>query len=343
MGPYLVLMALGANVIAVDLDRANIWKRLITIAEQSCGSLTFALKKPQSEIATKEELYENAGGNLITHFPEINNWLRGVQPGKPLIVGSYVYLDGEAHVKVNIACDALIKGLSERKAAVAFLCTPTDAHVITEEARQAALAEYNSWGWRNLAIWPIRLFTGRKVLAKNALRPYASNDGKNQFSVVDGLVVAQGPNYAVAKRMQHWRAIIARSQGSVTSSHVAPSTATASVVHNRQFAWAYDGMPFFRPYEIFEQETSNAVMTAILIHDVRNPNAVANPDVPLPNPLALFSHNSFHGGVWRAGYKVGTIGEVSVLVHFAKVLRPFILLFLVVVLAAVYQRKFMHK
>ena len=38
-------MALGANVIAIDLDRAPIWERLIGIARKSCGTLTFPLKK----------------------------------------------------------------------------------------------------------------------------------------------------------------------------------------------------------------------------------------------------------------------------------------------------------
>ncbi len=70
MGPFLVLMALGANIIAVDLDRAPIWKRLLTIAEQSCGTITFPLKKPQSSLTTKEELYENAGSNLITQVSD---------------------------------------------------------------------------------------------------------------------------------------------------------------------------------------------------------------------------------------------------------------------------------
>merc|ERR1719384_1517646 len=32
MGPFLVLMALGANVIGIDLDRPHIWRRLISIA-----------------------------------------------------------------------------------------------------------------------------------------------------------------------------------------------------------------------------------------------------------------------------------------------------------------------
>jgi len=342
MGPFLVLMALGANVIAVDLDRPGIWKRLLTIAEQSSGTITFPLKKPQNQINSSEELYENAGANLITHAPEINNWLtsKDVYPDKQLTVGCYVYLDGEAHVKVVLACDAIITGLTEsRKSGVAFLCTPTDVHVITDEARKKALANYNSLNWRNLVVLPIRLVGGQKLLTKNALPTVKAKDGTD-FSIVDGITVPQGPNYALAKRMQHWRAVVARSQGCLASSHVAPSTATASVVSNKSFAWAYDGMPFFQPYEIFEQETSNAVMSAILIHDLNNPKAVANPSVPLKNPLALFSQNSFHGGVWRCAYKINSIGEVSVLIHFIKVLRPVFFIALVAVIALLYQRFF---
>merc|ERR1712137_327084 len=125
---------------------------------------------------------------------------------------------------------------------------------------------------------------------------------------------------------QHWRCVVAREQGCIVSSNVAPSTATASVVHNKQFAWAYDGMPYFKPLEIFQQETSNAVMGALLIHDIRNKDSISNPSRKLNNPLELFSENSFHGGIWRCGYTVGSIGEVSVLVHFAKVFLRYLLI-----------------
>jgi len=340
MGPFLVLMALGANIIAVDLDRAPIWKRLLTVAENSCGTITFPLKKPQKDIQSKDELYDQAGGNLITQAPEINNWLQSVYPEKPITVGCYVYLDGEAHVKVALACDAIMKGLSEsrKNVGLAYLCTPTDCHVIPKEANQSALANFNSWGLKNLLVQPIRLFSGRH-LQKNALAPIKSSDGKAEFTIVDGLVVNQGPNYALAKRMQHWRAIVARTNyGCVVSSHIAPSTSTASVVSNRQFAWAYDGMPYFTPFEIFSQETSNAVMSAILIHDLRNSQAIANPQVPLKNPLELFRENSFHGGVWRSAYKVGSIGEVSAFIHFVKVLKPYLLLSVLVALVAIVWR-----
>jgi len=343
MGPFLVLMALGANVVAVDLDRPGIWERLIGIAENSSGTLTFPLKKPQNELNGKE-LFENAGSNLITQAPEINNWLQTVYPKEDLTVGCYVYLDGEAHVRVALACDAIIKGLTEsRRTGVAYLCTPTDAHVIPKDANVAAAKNYSSLSLNNLLVLPIRTLFGSKYLVKNALRPVKGDNGSDYY-YVDGLVVAQGPNYALAKRMQHWRAVVAREVcGCVVSSNVAPSTATASVVHNRQFAWAYDGMPFFRPMEIFQQETSNAVMGALLIHDVRNPDSASNPKgkSKLTNPLELFSRTSFHGGVWRCAYKIGTIGEVSVLIHFFKVLRPVLILSFLVVLGAIVYKAFL--
>jgi len=265
-----------------------------------------------------------------------SNWLKTVQPDKPLVVGCYVYLDGEAHVRVALACDGIMKGLSEsrKNLTLAFLCTPTDVHVIPDEARKAALANYTSMNWRNLLVLPIRLLGLQNILVKNALTPIKTKDGK-EISIVDAIVVQQGPNYALAKRMQHWRAMVAREdQKCAVSTHIAPSTATASVVHNRSFAWAYDGMPYFKPMEIFEQQTSNAVMGALLIHDVRNPQSAANPQVKLDNAYELFKHCGFHGGMWRVAYKAGTIGEVSVLIHFAKVLGPFLLLSLLVLVVA---------
>lgn len=328
MGPYLVLIALGANIIGIDLDRAPIWKRLIGIARESCGTLTFPLKKDQNECKTDDELFENAGSNLISQAPEINNWLSNIYPNKPLTIGCYVYLDGDNHVKVVLACDAIMKGMTENrklKAGVAYLCTPTDIHVIPDEARRAALSNYSSMSLENIVLLPFKFIPGQFV--KNAMKPITSNDGQ-QFSIVDGLLVPQGPNYALAKRMQHWRAIVARAQGSFASSHIAPSTSTASVVHNKTFAWAYDGLPYFRPIEIFSQETSNAVMTSILVHDLNNTKAVANPDVPLHNPLELFKYNSFNGGVWRSGYTFASLGGPAVIIHFIKVLRPVIFVLL---------------
>jgi hypothetical protein len=130
---------------------------------------------------------------------------------------------------------------------------------------------------------------------------------------------------ALAKRMQHWRAVIARSKGSIVSSNVAPSTSTVSVTQNRTFAWAYEGMPYFKPYEIFAPETSKSVMIAILFHDLNNSESVANPKTKLANPNQLFSYGAFHGGTWRCAYEIDSIGESSVLLYFSRVAVPYAL------------------
>merc|ERR1712087_697860 len=141
------------------------------------------------------------------------------------------------------------------------------------------------------------MFSNGKFLRKNA-RPPISGEGGNYY-IVNGISVAQGPNYALAKRLQHWRAVVARSKGCIVSSNIAPSTSTVSVTQNRTFAWAYEGMPYFKPYEIFAPETSNAVMSAILFYDINDPTSAGNPKTLLSNPNQLFSYGSFNGGNWR--------------------------------------------
>merc|ERR1719272_1097949 len=64
--------------------------------------------------------------------------------------------------------------------------------------------------------------------------------------------------------------------------------------------------------EVFQQETSNAVMAALLIYDLQSQDSMSHPSNALSNPLSLFAANSFHGGAWRCGYKFTAIGVPSV-------------------------------
>lgn len=169
----------------------------------------------------------------------------------------------------------------------------------------------------------LNLLSGGKCLRKNAKKPIKGKGGE-EYYLVNGISIAQGPNYALAKRMQHWRAIVARSKGCIVSSNIAPSTSTVSVVHNRTFAWAYEGMPYFKPFEIFAPETSNAVMSALLFFDLNDKSSVGNPSTKLNNPNQLFSSGSFHGGVWRCAYEIDSIGEASVFLYFFRVAKPYL-------------------
>jgi hypothetical protein len=333
MGPYPLLMALGANVIALDLNLPHIWGRLFKIARESCGTVYFPLAKPQAELtaglsgeAADKALAAQAGANLLEVTPQVARWLGQLLPDKEFTIGSYVYLDGEAHVRLVVACDAISAHLIEtrkKKPSLAFLCTPTDVHAIPRDAYDAARAQQRAFGAASIVASIAHLFS-RKMLVPNTQPEVTSDDGNDTFTYVDALVVPQGPNYALAKRMQHWRAMLARDAGCVVSSNIAPSTSTVSVVKNRSFAWAYEGVPFFKPMEIFDPETSHSVMTAILLYDLNEPRSVANPKNKLRNPLELFASGAFHGGVWRMAYTFGSTGEISVLVALAKFALPYI-------------------
>lgn len=185
-------------------------------------------------------------------------------PGKDLVVGSYAYLDGERHVRVSLAMDAIIAGLIETRENVtpAYLCTPTDIHVVPDAAANAAKENYfllkSPFNFL-LRLSPLFWATMEKNFGPNL---EATSDAGHAFHIVDGIVRKQGPNYALAKRLQHWRAVQARTvSGCTVSSNVAPSTATASVTSNRLFALAYGGMHWFVPMEV--RSLSRVVCTGV--------------------------------------------------------------------------------
>ena len=320
MGPLDMLLKYGANIIALDIDRENVWKTLINKVRASSGTMYFPIKKAEAkgkkqEDMSDEELYKCSGANILEQAPELCSWIQTVRPDKEFTVGNYTYLDGELHVRLSIAADSIIETLcrTRKTTKIAFLCTPTDIHVIPQEANEAAK--------KNAANSPLyqKIVSALPgpMLASNAEKPVKTEKGSDIY-FVDGLSVAQGPNYALAKRMQHWRAILACRAGHTVSSNIAPSTATKSVVSAAMFAAAYGGFHLFKPLEVMYQETSNAVMFALLVHDVVNSKAKANPaNGKLENPYQLFEFGSFHGGVWRCGYKLDSIGEVAVISYFA--------------------------
>ena len=121
----------------------------------------------------------------------------------------------------------------------------------------------------------------------------------------------QGPNYALAKRIQRWRALQARADGRLVSLNVAPATRTRSVLRNRALAAAYAGAHRFG-VEVFDPSTSNTLMAALLVHDLRNPAAAANPATPLRHPLELFWQGANHGGLWRNAFEPRSVLGLAV-------------------------------
>ena len=305
MGPLACLLDWGATVWALDLPRPELWRRIIADAEHRAGRLRIPV--PATDGIDRRQLTGSAlaavaGADLLTQGPEVRTWLTGI--GRPFTLGNYVYADGPLHVRVSLAIDAIGMDLirSGQDVMLAWLATPTDVFAAPIEAVEESRRRWREAGfWRPLRS-PLRRFG---AFDKNYPETVFTANGV-EYGVCDCLVSQQGPNYILAKRLQRWRAMAAREDGVRTSLNVAPSTRTKSVVKNRALAAAYAGAGRFG-LEIFEPDTSNAIMAALLVHDLRNPGSSANPNTPLVHPMQLFVEGACHGGLWRSQYAARSV------------------------------------
>ena len=293
MGPIAALSRWGATVVAVDVRSPRVWERIATAARAGAGTLHAPVP---ADAAPSADLAAVAGTDLLTELPEIRRWLDTFDG--PLTLGNYAYADGAAFVRVAAAADLLTTDLCSTRegTALSYLASPTDVFAVPVHIVEAAKARGLS-GRRGRRIGtPLRAVTRGRMFAPNYATIVDSDDGR-QYGLADSVVPQQGPNYALAKRLQRWRAVLSR-ESVVTSANVAPATNTRSVTKNRVLAAAYAGASSFG-VEIFETETSSTLMAALLIHDLRNPAAPAHPDTVLPHPLELFVEGAAHGGLWR--------------------------------------------
>jgi hypothetical protein len=285
MSPLPALLRWGATVAAVDLPRAPVWDRIAAAARQGSGRVVAP--------GARDSI---AGADLLTQLPEIRTWLSELDT--PLVLGNYAYADGATFVRVAASADALTADLVQRGTARAlgYLASPTDVFAVPIAIVEAALGESQVKRRGGLVGGPLRTVTGGRMFAPNYRVIVDGEDGQ-RFGLADSVVPQQGPNYALAKRLQRWRAVVAR-ESVVTSATVAPATRTKSVTKNRVLAAAYAGAGGYG-VEVFETETSSTMMAAILLHDLRNPKAAAAPDTVLTHPLGLFVDQAAHGGLWR--------------------------------------------
>ena len=304
MSPLSALLSWGATVAAVDLPRQAVWDRIVTAARNGSGRVVAP--------ASADSI---AGADLLTQLPEIRTWLASLQT--PLVLGNYAYADGAMFVRVAAAADALTADLtaSGTARALAYLASPTDVFAVPMPVVEAARDGGGVKRRGRLVSGPLRALTAGRMFAPNYRVIVDGEDGQ-QFGLADSVVPQQGPNYALAKRLQRWRAVVAR-ESVVTSANVAPATKTKSVTKNRVLAAAYSGA---RGYgvEVFEPHTSNTLMAALLIHDLRNPQAAAHPDTLLTHPLGLFVDQAAHGGLWRLPWEPRSVLPLAAVEGFVR-------------------------
>ena len=309
LGPLQCLLQWGATVIGVARQKQKSWAGLIAAARASAGTLILPVRTKGAPAAgaSDAELAAAAGADLMVDTPEILAWLKQAiaQTGRPPVVGMYTYLDSDAHVRVSIACDAIMRELAapRSEAALAYIQTPSLAYDIPEAA-VAASRELYATSWLS--------YLGYEP---NARPPVQGINGTKRY-IHDGLMSMQGPNYALAKTIQLWRAVLARSRdGLRVSANCAPAARTASMVagDNKNagtVAVGLDGMGYFKPMAVFDQETVAACMSALLARDINDEAAPACPRVALGHPFDLFSLQAFHGGSFRVGVKPAQLGKL---------------------------------
>ncbi|MDN5771830.1 MAG: hypothetical protein L0H24_13170, partial [Microlunatus sp.] len=285
MGPLIALQRWGARVAAVDLARPPIWSRVLDIGRRGAGRMVLPARTPDPDA-------RSAGADLLGAAPRIAAWLAEVAGDDQIVVGNYVYADGATNVGVSTAVDVLsTRLLAERPdTALAFLATPTDVFAVPAEAVRRSTAGYDDRSRpARLLGRGVRTLSGGRLL-RRAYVPDASP------GINDSLVPQQGPNYALAKRLQRWRATVARRDGVLVSLNVAPPTRTRSVVKNRALAAAYAGAHRFG-VEVFEPATSNVLMAALLVHDLHTGGGPRH-----DQPWQDEAYAAVHGGLWTSTY-----------------------------------------
>jgi len=311
LGPLRSLLTLGATVVAISRPSRK-WHELLAFARASAGTLIVPVPEGSKEDMSDEELAGVAGADLLTQTPEIRSMLKAVAPGKQLVIGCYVYLDGGAHVRASVAMDLICEEVMQARkdTALAYLVSMATAHPIPKEAYDASLQHLKASPW-----WsgPMAFLTGSFTgFKKNAREPIKATDSDNTYYVHDGVSVLQGPNYALAKSMQNWRAALARDAGHTVSANCAPPARTESMLKNKQVATALKGMTAFKPTMSFDYQTVSPIMTLLLISDISDPHSPARGSNPkFANPMEVFWHNSWHGGLWRAAHQPQATGTAS--------------------------------
>jgi hypothetical protein len=322
IGPLSVLLSWGVRVAAVDLPSPAIWERVLGMARGSAGTLLVPVARggPDDDRAVAgltagaadgPNLAERVGVDLAADVPAVADWL--ARTDGPLTLGNYVYADGAANVRVASAVDALTVRLTAERGDVslAFLATPTDVFAVPAEAvAQSARAYAGRSPAAKLGSWPLRALSGGRLL--RPAYPPGADPG-----VCDSLIAQQGPNYVLAKRVQRWRATVARTGGVTVSMNVAPPTRTRSVTKNRVLAAAYAGAGRFG-VEVFEPATTKTLMAALLVHDLH----AAGEDQATGHPWEDEASAAAHGGLWRIAYTPRSALGLAALLGYAAGRKP---------------------
>lgn len=293
MGPLEMLSRWGATILAIDIPR--ITPRLERIAESGAGEVRVPVEPSGAE-----------GADIVADTAAVAAWIEEQAGSADIVLGMHAYADSGMHIKLTLAADVIGEYLRRvhPSTVLAYLATPTDAFVVPDEIVAGARRRWEAHGRRGVAKRALRLASRGQLFHE----PYP-----NGSQVADCIVAQQGPNYAVAKRLQRWRAVVAEADGARVSFNVAPATLTRSVTKNPVLRAVYGGAHHFG-VEVFDPATSRALMAALLVHDVMRESVPSEHPTTPRHPEELFSEAAAHGGLWRTAWSPrSALGVAAVL------------------------------
>jgi len=292
LGPYKNLSQMGATIACISRNGTKLNGLIEDAKKTSCTLL----------LPTRDG---RVGADLLADAPAIARWIGSLDKSKELVICNLAYLDGERHVRASVAMDCISEFVmkSRSNVSLSYLVSPATSHV-----RSASSAKLSQKNFDEASIWHsiMGVFTG--------LTANTSEDLSTGLLVVNGQSSVQGPNYALAKTSQQWRAMVAKADGFTVSANHAPAARTENMVSHSQIAAALNGMQAFKPLVAFSPDTASGLMCGLMLNDLNNKRSRANKENNEAfHPMELFVDRAAHGGTWGCAYNTDSIGTSSFL------------------------------
>lgn len=332
LGPAKSLLLIpGTTVLGIARGGKRLDELLDFVRFNSPDDTTFLYPKSPDGPDGQKGLYPNGGADLLLQGPQIAQWVldNTDKDEDELVIAMMAYMDGEAHVRVAAAMDLIVhRIMRQRSSHNTILWTytsPATCMVLPPTAATEAQRRLNARPvWEK---WANTLSMGRWMTPSNGGNSDSSNNSNNNgsggdnavsnpsitnhdYTIVNGIVSAQGPNYVLAKTIQQWRCMIAhyRDMQNV-SCPFAPACRTSSMVGYDTVATVLEGMQFFEPMLAFDVGPASTLMAAIMVSHLQLMNR------PLPDmdesPFTIFWDGAVHGGVWTCPYTLESLSVVN--------------------------------
>jgi hypothetical protein len=280
-----------------------------------------------------------AGADALMDTPEIINWLVELFKSHPLVTNktlhmySGIYLDGGMFVRASMSMEMIVSECTKRLPnhklpALLYIDTPSHAHIVAKETYHGHLKQQQQA--------PVLMKIGAMLgMIKNPTVVLSPGDKEN-IVVMDFLATQQGPNYALAKQLQRWRAIWSRHSTVL----LFPDQKGRDVPKAKQLVSLTLG-PAAKTESVMHSKTMAMVMALIMIRDLTSRDAMGNPEnveeeVRGTNAkLNFLVENAWHGGYWRSPYAMDSVGMYCIVSNYMKTfVLP--LVFLVLVMLKLY-------